>query len=89
MARNSKVYGIEIPAVSNEFARVLAKNFPPLEVRPGVSHEELLHNAGQQEVVKFVNKWASGTIISGNPDDIRNTSSNTSSLLNKILGMFK
>jgi hypothetical protein len=86
--RKKKLYIAEIPAVSHEFARELARRFPAKEIKPGVTQDDLLYNAGQRSVIEFVLKSASGTVISGDPTDLK-PEPNTRSLLNKLLGILR
>lgn len=88
MKQRNKLYIVEMPAVSNEFAQELARRFTRIETKPGVPHEDLVYNAGQRSVVDFVLAKASGTVISSDVADLRQTE-NSQSLLQKILGKFR
>lgn len=84
MKRKKQLYTAEIPAVSHEFARELSKRFPVKEIKPGVTLDEQLYNAGQRSVIEFVLKAATGTTIIGDPAELKPDTK--SSLLERILG---
>lgn len=84
MKRKKQLYIAEIPAVSHEFARELAKRFPVKEIKPGVTLDEQLYNAGQRSVIEFVLKAATGTTIIGDPAELKPDTKQ--SLLARILG---
>jgi hypothetical protein len=88
MKKKKPLYIATVPAVSHEFASQLAKRFPTMEVKPGVTQEELLYNAGQRSVIDFVTRSATGTIISGDIDDLR-PDPRGESLLTRILGVLR
>lgn len=83
--KKKKLYIAQVPMVSHEFARALDHRFTAMEVRPGVTQEDLLYNAGQRSVVEFIKRQASGTTISGDVEDLRPDERNES-LLARILG---
>lgn len=85
--RKKQLYIAEIPAVSHEFARDLAKRFPVKEIKPGVTLDEQLYNAGQRSVIEFVLKAATGTTIIGDPAELKPDTK--SSLLERILGVIR
>lgn len=86
--KKKQLYIAEIPAVSHEFAHQLSRRFPVKEIKPGITQDELLYNAGQRSVIEFILKAASGTVISGDPADLR-PDPNGGSLLEKILGTLR
>ncbi len=83
--KKTKIYTIEVPPVSHDFAKFLDTVFPKKEIKPGVTHDDLLYNAGERRVVDYIKRCASGSTISGNPEDIKKEEHNRS-LLDKILG---
>lgn len=87
MKRKKQLYIAEIPAVSHEFARELAKRFPVKEIKPGVTLDEQLYNAGQRSVIEFVLKAATGTTIIGDPSELKPDTKQ--SLLERILGTLR
>jgi hypothetical protein len=86
--KETKFYTLQVPAVSHEFASTLARAFPVMELKPGVSPDDAMFNAGQQVVVQWVLQHATGSKIIGDPNALRPTEVNKS-LLDKILGSFK
>lgn len=85
--KKKKLYVAVIPPVSHEFAQALDKRFSALTVKPGVTQDELLYNAGQRSIVEFVMAVASGTHVSGDIDKLEPTG--TSSFLERILGSLR
>jgi len=49
--------------------------------------DEIKFSAGEQKVINYILRQASGEVLSGNPDDIRNT--NEKGKLDKLLGKHK
>lgn len=88
MKRKKPLYIATVPPVSHEFARALARRFPAMEVKPGVTQDDLLYNAGQRSVIDFVMQSATGTTVLGDADLLRKEPRNVS-LLQRILGNTK
>lgn len=44
----------KLPLVSKEFLNALMNHFQPIEVKPGLQRDEIMFNAGQMSVVKFI-----------------------------------
>lgn len=88
MKRRKHLYIAQVPPVSHEFAQELARRFPPLEIKPGVTQDDMMYNSGERHVVDFVLRSATGMIISGNIDDLKKEKHNVS-LLDKLLGNLK
>lgn len=86
--KKKKLYTVAVPPVSHEFAHQLSRRFPAKEIKPGVTQEDLLYNAGQRSVIEFVLKSATGTTISGDPEDVHHDP-HSQSLLDKILGSLR
>ena len=83
--KKRQLYIKEIPAVSHDFARAIDQRFPRQEVKPGVTQDELLYNAGQRSVVEFILSVASGTKVSGSISDVK-PEKHTRSFLDVLLG---
>lgn len=86
MTKETKIYTMQVPAVSHEFASTVARAFPVLDVRPGVQQDQLMFNAGQQSVIQWINKNATGSKIIGDPEQIKPEKANKS-LLDRLLGV--
>lgn len=86
--KKKKLYIVAVPPVSHDFAHELSRRFPPMEVKPGISQDDLQYNAGQRSVIDFVLKSSTGTTISGNADDLR-PDPRGKSLLDKLLGVIR
>jgi polyphosphate kinase 2 (PPK2 family) len=59
------IHTVQIPSVTQEFARALDSNFPAIEIKPGTPNDDIKYNAGVRLVVEFVKRHAvgkSGTI---------------------------
>ena len=83
--KKRQIYIASLPAVSHDFALELSKRFPTKPAKPGVTQDELLYNAGERNVVDFIIASATGTTISGDVSDIKETA-NSKSLLQKLIG---
>ena len=83
--KKRQIYVAQLPAVSNDFALALSQRFPIREVKPGVTQDEMQYNAGERKVVDFIMASATGTVISGDVSDIRETA-NSKSLLQRLMG---
>jgi len=59
--KNRRIYTVELPSVSKEFAQTLDKTFPAIVPKPGVTLDTLMYNAGIRVVVEHVLKHAVGT----------------------------
>jgi hypothetical protein len=90
MTRKAQIHTIPIPPISREFATNLARRFKPLEVKSGVAHDDIMIDAGRQEVIKFVMAASvSHNQISGNPDDLRDSTNGRVNILTRIMQGFK
>lgn len=58
----------KIPPVSAEFISALRNAFRPKRIVPGVSHDQLIWDAAQQEVIEWAERYAGSSQIIGNPD---------------------
>lgn len=85
--KKKTLYALEVPAVTNEFAQTLDKVFPKLEMKPGISTDKAMYNAGERRVVEWVLNAASGNVISGDPDKLKRE--DKPSLLSKIVDSIK
>ena len=83
--KKRQLYTARMAPISHEAAQDINKRFPIKEVRPGVSQEELLFNAGQRDVVNYILRSASGTTVSGDVSEIK-PHENSRSLLARLLG---
>lgn len=83
--KKRQIYVASLPAVSHDFALELSKRFPVKLAKPGVTQDELLYNAGERKVVDFIIASATGTTISGDVSDIKETA-NSKSLLQRLIG---
>jgi len=82
--KHKKIYVATLPAVSHDFAKEIDRRFPVTQVKPGVSQDELMYNAGMRIVVDFILHSVSGTVISGDPADIK--PAKPKSFLQRLLG---
>jgi len=85
MKKKNNIFTVEIPRVSHDFAKHLDMVFPELKVKPGVSSDEKMFNAGQRSVIDFIKNAASGTVVSGDESDIKGATAQKS-LLKRLLG---
>jgi len=83
----NSLHTIRIPAVTMEFAKHLQSVFRPIDIKPNSNMDEIKFSAGEQKVINYILRQASGEVLSGNPDDIRNT--NEKGKLDKLLGKHK
>lgn len=83
--KKRQIYCVSIPPVSHEFAQEINRRFTTLKVEPGVERDALLFNAGERNVVEFIMKMATGTLVSGDAKAIQ-PHAKSPSLLNRILG---
>jgi len=86
MKKKNKIYTVSIPKVSLDFAKYLDTAFPELKIKPGVTLDEKMYNAGQREVVDFIRRVATGTVVSGDESDTRGAKEAPKSLLKRLIG---
>lgn len=58
----------KIPPVSAEFIAALRNAFRPQRVKPGTTHDQVIWDAAQQEVIEWCERYAGSSQIIGNPD---------------------
>lgn len=75
----NKIQTLQIPPVSREFALELQRVFRPLSIKPGVTSEQIMFNAGELKVVEFVMKHSVDRIVSGNPNELKENKDTTAS----------
>ena len=83
-----KFYGVEIPPVSREFAMEVARRFPALDIKPGITQDQIQFNAGQRSVVEWILNVSHGKEVSGDISSIRKDVVEES-LLSKLLGIVR
>lgn len=88
MRRKPKFYSIPLPAVSQEFAKQLSKRFPALTMRPEISRDEMLYNAGQRSIIDYILSVATGTTVTSEVSELKPTEHSVS-LLDRLLGKIK
>lgn len=80
----------EIPRVSVEFVDHIRKVFSTRPVTPDTKIENIMFDAGKQEVLRYIERCIGGSQIIGDPEEIHTvTSIPTTSKLDKILNIFK
>ena len=84
--RKTEIYVAQIPAVSREYALDLDRRFRAIEIKPGVTHDEIMFNAGMRKVIEFILNNSVKREISGDPTEIRNKHE---SMLERVLGKLK
>lgn len=78
-----KIYVVEMPLVSKEYAEALNRKFPEIKPAPGVDRDDLLFNAGQRKVIEFVLNSTMYKEVTGDESKIRDT--NKPSTLAKLV----
>lgn len=71
MARESNLMAVSAPNISEEMLARVTNAFPPVEVNPLTTIEEIMFSAGQQEVIKWLHSMAHKSIITGGTLDRR------------------
>lgn len=60
----------KVPPVAEEFVHALRAAFTPRRIKKGMTHEEIMWEAAQAEVVEWVQQYARGNRVSGDPKDL-------------------
>ena len=58
----------KIPPISAEFITALRGAFRPKRVKPDTTHEQVIWDAAQQEVIEWCERYAGSSQIIGNPE---------------------
>lgn len=69
-----KLYTIQIPQVSLEFAKHMDAIFPLLRVKPETSRDDIMWNSGIREVVEYIKNTAVNKEVSGDISKTRSYS---------------
>lgn len=67
----TKIQSIQIPPVSREFVRELKKVFRPLKVKPGVTHDEIMWSAAEQNIIEWIERHSVDRVITSDPNELR------------------
>lgn len=54
----SKVYTKPVPRITREAARQMDELFPAIEIKPGLTNDQIMFNAGQRKVIDALIKLA-------------------------------
>lgn len=65
------IHVAEMLPVSRAYAQDLARRFRPVDIKPGMTLDEIMYNAGEQRVVQFVLQTSVNREVSGDPAKLR------------------
>ena len=63
----TNIESMKLPPITPEFYETLEKAFSPRPIRPGMTQDEIMYQAGQQAVLEFAKRAVVGREISSKP----------------------
>lgn len=60
---------IQLPKISKEYIETLIKLFPVRSIKPNTRIEDIMYEAGRQEVIQFIKRHAQYDVVLGEVPD--------------------
>lgn len=84
----TEIHSIQIPPCTREFAEIVQKTFPPIDIKPGTTNDSIMFSAGEQKVVQYLLRQSREKSMYGVAEELKdNKQHNQKGLLYRLLGV--